>query len=401
VNLVPCGANVVSSSLVKRLPNIAGRLPDDERGRRRALCRQGAQPEEARHRNYAQGRFHTNRIGRMVRETATMEFVVTRTETEALLLEANLIKRLRPRFNVLMRDDKSFPYILLTPTTGCRPASSSIAARATARATISARSPRPARSDARSTRCSARSCCAPAPIRCSRAARGPCLLYQIKRCSAPCTGEISEPTMPNWSKEAKDFLSGRSQRVKEEISEAMQQAAEKLDFERAALYRDRLRRCRMCRAIRASIRRASKKPTSSPSIRKAGRAASRCSSSAPARTGATAPISRRPTRRLSRRSARRVLAQFYDDKPCPRLILLSHEIEEQDLLAEALSRAPAQGRDQRAAARRKQGPRRHALQNAREALGRRLAETSTQARLLEWPCRDIRAGRHAAPHRGL
>src|SRR6185437_7372955 len=106
------GAELIQS-LVKRLPNAPGvyRMMNATGdvlyvGKARSLKKRVS--------NYAQGRFHTNRIGRMVRETATMEFVVTRTEIEALLLEANLIKRLRPRFNVLMRDDKSFPYILLT-----------------------------------------------------------------------------------------------------------------------------------------------------------------------------------------------------------------------------------------------------------------------------------------------
>ncbi|TIL94895.1 MAG: excinuclease ABC subunit C, partial [Mesorhizobium sp.] len=106
------GAEVIQT-LVKRLPNAPGvyRMMNAAGdvlyvGKARSL--------KKRVTNYAQGRFHTSRIGRMVRETATMEFVVTRTEIEALLLEANLIKRLRPRFNVLMRDDKSFPYILLT-----------------------------------------------------------------------------------------------------------------------------------------------------------------------------------------------------------------------------------------------------------------------------------------------
>ena len=213
------GAEVIQA-LVKRLPNAPGvyRMIDAAGdvlyvGKARSL--------KKRVTNYAHGRFHTQRIARMVRDTATMEFVVTRTETEALLLEANLIKRLRPRFNVLLRDDKSFPYILLT---GDHPAPrhlSSTAARAPARATISAPSPRPARSAARSTRCSAPSCCAPAPTRVYESRTRPCLLYQIKRCSAPCTGEISaRRTTPTWSTRRSDFLSGRSQKVKDEMSAA-------------------------------------------------------------------------------------------------------------------------------------------------------------------------------------
>ena len=126
---------------------------------------------KARVSNYARLGGHTNRIARMIAATAGMEFVTVNTEAEALLLEANLIKRFRPRFNVLLRDDKSFPYILIARDHRAR-RSSSIAARARARASTSAHSPRPARSTARSTCCSVPSCCAPVPTACSRAARG-------------------------------------------------------------------------------------------------------------------------------------------------------------------------------------------------------------------------------------
>ncbi|TIU12250.1 MAG: hypothetical protein E5W40_10090, partial [Mesorhizobium sp.] len=189
--------------------------------------------------NYAQGRFHTSRIGRMVRETSTMEFVVTRTEIEALLLEANLIKRLRPRFNVLMRDDKSFPYILLTGDhvspgiykhRGARsrkgdyfgPFASAGAVGRTINSLQRAFLLRSCTNSFYENR------------------TRPCLLFQIKRCAGPCTGEISHGDYARLVAEAKDFLSGRSQKVKTDISAAMQQASENLDFERAAIYRDRL-----------------------------------------------------------------------------------------------------------------------------------------------------------------
>ena len=235
------GADVIAA-LVKRLPNKPGvyRMFNEAGD---VLYVGKAHSLKKRVSNYARGQGHTNRIGRMVRETTKMEFVVTRTETEALLLEANLIKRLRPRFNVLMRDDKSFPYILLTAQATDRrlaPAFSSIAARARAKAIISDPSHRQGRSGARSMRCSVHSCCAPARIRSIENRTRPCLLYQIKRCSGPCTGEISEADYDELVSEAKEFLSGRSQAVKTHLSDAMREASADLDFERAAVYRDRL-----------------------------------------------------------------------------------------------------------------------------------------------------------------
>ncbi|KAJ0344446.1 hypothetical protein COL154_014010, partial [Colletotrichum chrysophilum] len=231
------GAEVIQT-LVKRLPNAPGvyRMMNATGdvlyvGKARSLKKRVTQ--------YAQGRFHTNRIGRMVRETATMEFVVTRTEIEALLLEANLIKRLRPRFNVLMRDDKSFPYILITGDhhapgiykhRGARsrkgeyfgPFASAQAVGGTINSLQRA--------------FLLRSCTDSFFENRTR----PCLLYQIKRCAGPCTGEISHGAYAELVAEAKDFLSGRSQKVKTGMSGAMQEAAEALDFERAAVFRDRL-----------------------------------------------------------------------------------------------------------------------------------------------------------------
>ncbi|MEZ5781857.1 MAG: excinuclease ABC subunit UvrC [Rhizobiaceae bacterium] len=333
--------------------------------------------------NYAQGRFHTNRIERMVRETATMEFVVTRTETEALLLEANLIKRLRPRFNVLLRDDKSFPYIVLTGDHA-------------APGIFKHRGARSRKGDYFGPFASAgavgrtinslqrafllRSCTDSVFDSRTR----PCLLFQIKRCSGPCTGEISHEDYAELVSEAKDFLSGRSQKVKSEISDAMQHAAENLDFEQAAVYRDRLSALSHVQAHQG-INPQSVQEADVFAIHMEG--GQTCIQVFFFRTGQNwgnrayfpkADSALEPAAILGS-----FLAQFYDDKPCPRQILLSTAVEDQMLLAEALSTragykvtvsAPQRGE--------KKDLTGHALQNAREALGRRLSETSTQTRLL-------------------
>src|SRR3954464_12357688 len=188
---------------------------------------------------YARPTGHDSRITRMIAAIASLEFVTTATETEALLLEANLIKRLRPRFNVLMRDDKSFPYILLT---GDHPAPQIIKHRGARTRAGDYYGPFASAQAVHRTLTAlqraflVRSCSDAVYESRTR----PCLLYQIKRCSAPCTGEISLPDYAGLVREAKAFLSGRSQAVRQEMAREMEQAAEALDFERAAAYRDRL-----------------------------------------------------------------------------------------------------------------------------------------------------------------
>ncbi len=376
------GAEVIQA-LVKRLPNAPGvyRMMNAAGdvlyvGKARSLKKRVTQ--------YAQGRFHTNRIGRMVRETARMEFVVTRTETEALLLEANLIKRLRPRFNVLMRDDKSFPYILLTsdhPSPGI----------------YKHRGARSRKGDYYGPFASAqavgrtinslqrafllRSCTDSFYENRTR----PCLLFQIKRCAAPCTGEISPEDYAALVSETRDFLSGRSQKVKAEIAQAMQRASDNLDFEHAAIYRDRLAALSHVQSHQG-INPQSVEEADVFAIHQEG--GQNCIQVFFFRTGQNwgnrAYFPKADPALESGEVLGSFLAQFYDDKPTPRAILLSHPIEESGLLAEALTAragrkisvsVPVRGE--------KKDLTDHALQNAREALGRRLAETSTQARLLE------------------
>ena len=373
----------VIQTLVKRLPNAPGvyRMIDAAGdvlyvGKARSL--------KKRVTNYAQGRGHTNRIGRMVRETASMEFVVTRTETEALLLEANLIKRLRPRFNVLMRDDKSFPYILITgdhPSPGIFKHRGARSRKGDYFGPFASAGAVDRTINALQRAFLLRSCTDSFFENRTR----PCLLYQIKRCSGPCTGEISTPDYAELVDEAKAFLSGRSGKVKAEIASAMQEASEALDFERAAIYRDRLSALSHVQSHQG-INPQSVEEADVFAIHQEG--GQNCIEVFFFRTGQNwgnrAYFPKADPALEAAEVLGAFLAQFYDDKPCPRMILLSHGVEEQALLEDALSTragrrvsisVPQRGEKKDLAD--------HALQNAREALGRRLAETSSQARLLE------------------
>ncbi|HEV7320092.1 MAG TPA: excinuclease ABC subunit UvrC [Ensifer sp.] len=344
--------------------------------------------------NYAQGRGHSNRIARMVRETANMEFVTTRTEIEALLLEANLIKRLRPRFNVLLRDDKSFPYILVTGDSrapalykhrGARsrkgdffgPFASAGAVGRTINSLQRAFLLRTCTDSVFETR------------------TRPCLLYQIKRCSAPCTGEISDLGYAELVQEAKDFLSGKSQAVKATIAAAMGEASENLDFERAALYRDRLAALSHVQSHQG-INPSGVEEADVFAIHHEGGIS--CIQVFFFRTGQNwgnrAYFPKADPSLPTAEVLSQFLAQFYDDKPCPRQILLCEAVEEQELLGQALSeksgykvaiQVPQRGE--------KKDLVDHALANAREAHGRKLAETASQSRLLEGFSETFKLGR--------
>ncbi|MBS9478601.1 excinuclease ABC subunit UvrC [Ancylobacter radicis] len=326
----------------------------------------------------------TARIMRMVASTAEMEFVSTGTETEALLLEANLIKQLRPRFNVLLRDDKSFPYILITKDhvspqitkhRGARnrpgdyygPFASVWAVNRTINALQKA--------------FLVRSC----SDSFYEARTRPCLLFQIKRCAGPCTGEVAHTDYADYVREARDFLSGKSRAVKEELAREMERASEELEFERAAALRDRLAALSAVQGTQG-INPRSVEEADVFAIHQEGGAT--CVQVFFFRTGqnwGNHALYPRADRSLETGEVLgSFLAQFYEDKPCPRLVLLSDDIGERELLEEALS-ARAGHRVEIATPRR--GEKRelveHALQNAREALGRKLAESASQTRLLE------------------
>ncbi|MCX7304715.1 MAG: excinuclease ABC subunit UvrC [Hyphomicrobiales bacterium] len=375
------GAEVIQT-LVKRLPNAPGvyRMMNAAGD---VLYVGKARNLKKRVTNYAQGRFHTHRIGKMVRETATMEFVVTRTEIEALLLEANLIKRLRPRFNVLMRDDKSFPYIVLTGNHSSPGIFKHRGARSRKGDYFGpfASAGAVGRTINSLQRAFLLRTCTDSVF---EARTRPCLLYQIKRCSGPCTGEISAPDYAELVDEAKDFLSGRSQTVKTEISRQMQHAAEDLDFERAAVYRDRLAALSHVQSHQGINPQGVEEADVFAIHQHGGQVGIQVFFFRTGQNwGNRAYFPKADPALEASEVLSSFLAQFYDDKPCPRAILLSHKVDEQELLEQALATkaghkvsisVPQRGE--------KKDLVDHAVQNAREALGRRLAETSTQARLL-------------------
>ncbi|WP_114390420.1 excinuclease ABC subunit UvrC [Notoacmeibacter marinus] len=333
--------------------------------------------------NYAQGRAHAGRLTRMIAETHSMDFIVTRTETEALLLEANLIKRLRPRFNVLLRDDKSFPYIVLTTDHDAPGIFKHRGARSKHRDYYG-----PFASAGAVTRTVnalqkaflIRSCSD--SVYASRTR--PCLLYQIKRCAAPCTGEIGEEDYRKLVRDAGDFLSGRSNAVTKRMADEMNEAAGDLDFERAALFRDRLSSLSHVQSHQGINVRGVEEADIFAIHQEGGQ---NCIEVFFFRTGQNwgnrAYFPKADSTLEEGDVLGAFLSQFYDDKPVPRQILLSHAVEDQDLLAEALCikanrkvtiAVPARGEKRDLVGR--------ALQNAREALGRRLAETSAQGKLL-------------------
>ncbi len=327
---------------------------------------------------------YDSRIERMIAATAALEFVSTATETEALLLEANLIKRLRPRFNVLLRDDKSFPYILITADhwapqilkhRGARtrdgnyygPFASVWAVNRTITALQRAFLLRSCSDGFFESR------------------TRPCLLYQIKRCSGPCTREIDFAEYSELVREANAFLSGKSQTVKALLATEMEKASTALDFERAAIYRDRLAALSAVQSHQ-DINPRGVEEADVFAVHQAG--GFNCVQVFFFRTGQNwgnrAYFPRADRSLAAGEVLGAFLAQFYDDKPCPRCIFISHEIDDRALLAEALSTKSGYKVEVSVPQR---GEKRdlvdHALANARDALARKLAETSSQRKLSE------------------
>jgi excinuclease ABC subunit C len=367
---------------VRRLPDAPGvyRMigEDDEVlyvGKARSLKKRVLQ--------YAQGRFHTQRIALMVDLTRSMEFVTTRTETDALLLEINLIKQMKPRFNVLLRDDKSFPEIVIRrehPAPQLRkhrgahtikgdyfgPFASAGAVNRTLNTLQKAFLLRSCSDSVYESR------------------TRPCMLHQIKRCAAPCTGLISLDDYGKLVEESEAFLRGKSRAVMARMSEAMQAASDDMEFERAARLRDRIR------ALASIAQETQINPETVDEadvfalFAEGGQACVQVFFfRAGQNWGNRAYFPRVDKSDEDPEVMAAFLGQFYDDKPIPKMILASVEPAERDLLADAFAlkagRKVEISRPQRGEKKQLVD---HALTNAREALGRKMAESSAQSKLL-------------------
>jgi excinuclease ABC subunit C len=336
---------------------------------------------------YAQGRFHTQRIAHMVDLTRSMEFVTTRTETDALLLEINLIKQLKPRFNVLLRDDKSFPEIVIRREHAAAQLRKHRGAHTIKGDYFGPFASANAVNRTLNTLQKAfllRSCSDSVYESRTR----PCMLHQIRRCSAPCTGLVSLEDYNALVDEAGDFLRGKSRAVMGKIAGEMQQASDDMEFERAARLRDRIRAL-------ASI--AQEQQINPETVDEAdvfalfAEGGQACVQvfffRAGQNWGNRAYFPRVDKSDEDPEVMAAFLGQFYDDKPIPKLILVNVEPAEKELLQEAFA---LKGGRKVEISRPQRGEKRqlveHAVINAREALGRKMAESSAQTKLLAGVC---------------
>jgi excinuclease ABC subunit C len=386
---------------VRRLPDAPGvyrMLGEDGEvlyvGKARSLKKRVSQ--------YAQGRAHTQWVAHMIHLTRSMEFVTTKTETEALLLEINLIKQLKPRFNVQMRDDKSFPEILIRrdhraaqirkhrgahsiPGDYFGPFASAWAVNRTVNSLQKAFLLRSCSDNVFETR------------------TRPCMLFQIKRCSAPCVGLVAPEEYDQLVELAHDFLRGKSRAVMTAMADQMTEAAEAMEFERAARLRDRIR------ALSSVSQDQSINPETLTEAdvfavhAEGGQACVQVFFFRAGQNWGNRAYFPRVANTIEAADEERgildaFLGQFYESQAIPRLILLSHDAPNRALLAEAFTLksgrrveilVPQRGEKRELV--------QHALANAREALGRKMAESSAQGRLLTGVCEAF--GLEAQPER--
>jgi len=374
--------NACVQSYLKTLDNSPGvyRMLDAQQ---RVLYVGKARALKKRVSNYANPNGHSPRIERMISETSSMMFLTTKTETEALLLEQNLIKQLKPKFNVLLRDDKSFPNILVTTThafpqikkhRGAKrekgdyygPFASAGAVNRTLNQLQRAFLLRNCSDSDFETR--------------SR----PCLQYQIKRCAAPCVGKVDEGDYAKLVKDARKFLSGRSTEMQESLAGQMQQASEDMEFERAAALRDRIRALTQVQTAQGINPHTVAEADIIALHLEHGQACVQVFFIRANQNWGNRDFYPKTADAAEPEILQAFMGQFYSDKEPPRQIILSHEIEDHDLMAQALGEkigrkvgilVPQRGEKQELVT--------GALRNARESLARKMSESATQTKLLK------------------
>ena len=334
--------------------------------------------------NYTRPTGHSGRIDRMISETARMMFLTTRTETEALLLEQNLIKQLKPRYNVLLRDDKSFPNILVG-SEHTFPQISKHRGAKRAKGTYYgpfANAGAVNRTLTQLQRVFLLRDCSDAMFD-SRSR--PCLLYQIKRCSAPCVDKISAVDYAATVADAERFLSGRSTEIQELLATQMQAAAEQMEFERAAALRDRIRALTQVQSAQGINPRGVIEADVIALHLAGGQACVQVFFIRANQNWGNQDFFPRVGPDVEEAEVLEAfIGQFYDSKDPPRMLLLSHQIENADLMTEALTGklgrrveiiVPQRGEKAELVD--------GALRNARESLARKQAETASQGKLLK------------------
>lgn len=338
---------------------------------------------KARVSNYARPSGHSGRISRMISETSSMMFLTTRTETEALLLEQNLIKQLKPRYNVLLRDDKSFPNILVTTEHRFPQIKKHRGAKSEKGAYYGpfASAGSVNRTLSQLQRVFMLRNCTDAMF---ESRTRPCLQYQIKRCSGPCVDRISTDEYGAAVKDAQRFLSGRSTEIQEKLAAQMAAASEAMEFEQAAGLRDRIRALTQVQTTQGI----NPKTVSEADIvalhLEAGQACVQVFFIRANQNWGNRDFYPRVAADMSHAEVMEAfLGQFYGTKEPPRSVILSHDIENADLMQQLLSDKLARKVDITVPLR---GEKLElisgALRNAKESLARKMAETATQAKLL-------------------
>lgn len=339
---------------------------------------------KARVSNYARPSGHSGRIARMIHETRSMMFLTTRTETEALLLEQNLIKQLKPVYNVLLRDDKSFPNILISkdhPFPQIRKHRGKRTGRGSYFGPFASAGAVNRTLNQLQKVFLLRSCADSSFNNRTR----PCLLYQIKRCSGPCVDLISPEDYAGLVSDAERFLSGKTSHIQADLAKQMQEASEAMEFERAAALRDRIRALTAVQQGQGINPRGVEEADVIALHLEKGQACVQVffiranqswgNKDFYPRTGSGAEEGE---------ILEAFLAQFYDDKPPPRQILLSHPIDNEDLIHELLSARAGRNVELRVPQRGEKAELvENALRNAKESLGRKMSESAAQSRLLE------------------